>query len=327
MNTRIEPLRLRANGLEFHACAAGPPAGPLVLLLHGFPESSHAWHHQMRPLAEAGLRVVAPDQRGYGQSSKPEGRNAYKIDCLADDVEGLARALGATRYAVVGHDWGGVVAWHLASRGAAGLERLAILNAPHPATMGQHTVAHLGQAFKSWYVAFFQLPGIPELTLGAHDYMWLRHALAATSRAGAIGDEVLRQYRDDWNQPGALTSMLNWYRALPFDAFAQGRIKVPVQILWGDRDAFLDAPLADRAAALCDEVETLHLDDTGHWLHHEEPRRVNEALLRFLTPLKPPKTSPRTARAAHRPPPGPVTARPPVPSRGSRARPSHGPAR
>ncbi|MGE5864135.1 MAG: alpha/beta fold hydrolase, partial [Rhizobacter sp.] len=136
MNDLIDTLLLRANGLAFHACAAGPDDGPLVLLLHGFPESSAAWRHQIGPLARAGWRVVAPDQRGYGQTSRPRGRSAYRIDALADDVEGLARALGADRYAVVGHDWGGLVAWHLASRGAEGLERMAILNAPHPATMG-----------------------------------------------------------------------------------------------------------------------------------------------------------------------------------------------
>jgi pimeloyl-ACP methyl ester carboxylesterase len=282
MNNVINNLRLRANGLEFHACAAGPEDGPLVLLLHGFPESSHAWRHQMQPLAKAGLRVVAPDQRGYGQSSKPKGRSAYKIDALADDVEGLARALAANRYTVIGHDWGGVVAWHLASRGAKGLERVAILNAPHPGTMGNHTLANPGQALKSWYVGFFQLPVIPELTLAANDFMWLRNALVSTSRAGSISDDVLRKYREDWKRPDALTSMLNWYRALPLNTFARERIQVPVQILWGNQDAFLDAALAERAAGMCSEARTTHLHDAGHWLHHEEPGRVNEALLRFL---------------------------------------------
>ncbi|CAN7583339.1 alpha/beta fold hydrolase [Rhizobacter sp. LjRoot28] len=284
MNNVIDHLQLRANGLEFHASAAGPDDGPLVLLLHGFPESSAAWRHQMAPLAEAGLRVVAPDQRGYGQTSKPTGRSAYRIDALADDVEDLARALGADRYAVVGHDWGGLVAWHLASRGAEGLERMAILNAPHPATMGSHTVTNPGQLFKSWYVGFFQLPALPELALAANDFMWLRNALVTTSRAGAIGDDLLRTYREDWARAGALTSMLNWYRALPFNGVAHGRIQVPVQIIWGRRDAFLDAALAERAAGMCDDARVLHLDEAGHWLHHEAPGKVNDALLRFLRP-------------------------------------------
>jgi pimeloyl-ACP methyl ester carboxylesterase len=282
MNDLIDTLLLPANGLAFHACAAGPDDGPLVLLLHGFPESSAAWRHQIGPLARAGWRVVAPDQRGYGQTSRPRGRSAYRIDALADDVEGLARALGADRYAVVGHDWGGLVAWHLASRGAEGLERMAILNAPHPATMGGHTGANPGQLFKSWYVGFFQLPVLPELALAANDFMWLRNALVSTSRAGALDDDLLRTYREDWARAGALTSMLNWYRALPFNAVAHGRIQVPVQIIWGSRDAFLDAALAERAAGMCDDVRTLHLDEAGHWLHHEEPDKVNDALLRFL---------------------------------------------
>lgn len=282
MNDLIDTLLLRANGLAFHACAAGPEDGPLVLLLHGFPESSAAWRHQIGPLARAGWRVVAPDQRGYGQTSKPRGRSAYRIDALADDVEGLARALGTDRYAVVGHDWGGLVAWHLASRGAEGLERMAILNAPHPATMGSHTVTNPGQLFKSWYVGFFQLPVLPELALAANDFMCLRNALVSTSRAGALDDDLLRTYREDWARAGALTSMLNWYRALPFNGVAHGRIQVPVQIIWGCRDAFLDAALAERAAGMCDDVRTLHLEEAGHWLHHEEPDKVSDALLRFL---------------------------------------------
>jgi epoxide hydrolase 4 len=278
----IEDHLLRANGFDFHVRAAGPKDGPLVLLLHGFPESSHAWLHQMKPLANAGLRVVAPDQRGYGQSSKPKGRSAYQIGNLADDVECLAVSLGAKRYSVVGHDWGGVVAWHLASRGANGLERIVILNSPHPGTMSRHAVTTPGQAFKSWYVGFFQLPFMPELLLSMNDFMWLRNALVSTSRSGAIPAEVLSSYLQDWRRPAALTSMLNWYRALPFGAPEHARIKVPVQILWGDRDAFLDAALAERAAELCDDVRITHMGGAGHWLHHEEPARVNDALLRFL---------------------------------------------
>lgn len=282
MHDVIDTLSLQANGLQFHACAAGPQDGPVVLLLHGFPESSAGWCHQMEPLARAGWRVVAADQRGYGQTSKPAGRSAYRIDTLADDVEALARALGAERYAVVGHDWSGLVAWHLASRGAQGLQRMAILNAPHPATLGSHAMVSPGQLLKSWYVGFFQLPALPELALSANDFMWLRNALASTGRPGAVGDDLLRRYREDWARAGALTSMLNWYRALPLDAFSHGRIRVPVQIIWGNRDAFLDAALAERAAGMCDDARVLHLAEAGHWLHHEEPAEVNAALLRFL---------------------------------------------
>ena len=279
----IDHLMLEANGFRFHARAAGPERGPLVLLLHGFPESSYGWRHQLEPLAAAGLRVVAPDQRGYGLSSKPQERFAYKLDLLADDVVALARALGAKRYAVVGHDWGGAVAWHLASRGAEGLERVAILNAPHAGTVGRHTLANPGQALKGWYVGFFQLPVIPELVLAGGDFLWLRRALVSTSRKGCFSEEDLQVYREDWQRTGALTSMLNWYRALPLDApVPSGRVQVPVRVLWGDRDAFLDAALAERGAEMCEKARVTHLPDATHWLHYEEPARVNEALRRFL---------------------------------------------
>jgi pimeloyl-ACP methyl ester carboxylesterase len=283
----VEHLYLEANGLQFHARAAGPRHGPLVLLLHGFPESSYGWRHQLEPLAAAGLRVVAPDQRGYGQSSKPTGRAAYTLDLLADDVMGLAHALGAERYAVVGHDWGGVVAWHLATRGPAGLGRVAILNAPHVATVGRHTVLNPSQALKGWYVGFFQLPVVPELVLGSADCLWLRNALVSTSRPGCFSADELRVYRAEWERSGALTGMLNWYRALPLDGpLAGGRVLLPVCVLWGDRDAFLDPALAERGAEMCERAQVIHFSDATHWLHHEEPARVNEALRSFLLDAK-----------------------------------------
>jgi pimeloyl-ACP methyl ester carboxylesterase len=279
----IDHVMLEANGLRFHARVAGPVRGPLVLLLHGFPESSYGWRRQMEPLAAAGLRVVAPDQRGYGLSSKPQERFAYQLDTLADDVVGIARALGAKRYAVVGHDWGGAVAWHLASRGAEGLERVAILNAPHAGTVGRHTLTHPGQALKGSYVGFFQLPVIPELVLSASDFLWLRRALVSTSRKGCFSEEELDAYREDWQRAGALTGMLNWYRALPLHMpVPTGRVQIPVRVLWGDRDTYLDPELAELGAEMCEKARVTHFSDATHWLHHEEPEKVNEALRRFL---------------------------------------------
>jgi pimeloyl-ACP methyl ester carboxylesterase len=214
----VEALRLRTNGVELHALAAGPPDGPLAILLHGFPESSHGWRRQLAPLAAAGLRVLAPDQRGYALSDKPLGRAAYVLDTLADDVLGLADALGRHRFAVVGHDWGGAVAWHLAARDPGRVERAAILNAPHPATVGAYARAHPGQALKSWYIAFFQAPAVPELALSTAGHAWLRRAMIRSSRPGTFTPEDLRRYREDWSRPDALTAMLNWYRALPLYA-------------------------------------------------------------------------------------------------------------
>jgi epoxide hydrolase 4 len=280
----MEALRLRADTIELHAVAAGPPDGRLVVLLHGFPEFWYGWRRQIAPLAAAGLRVLVPDQRGYNLSDKPGGVAAYALDTLADDVLGLADALGRGRFAVVGHDWGGVVAWHLAARNPERVERAAVLNGPHPATVRAFMRAHPSQALRSWYAGFFQAPLLPEWTLGAADFAWLRASLDRTSRPGAFSDEDLRRYRAAWARPGALTAMLNWYRALP--GFAgpspSGRIRVPVRVVWGDRDPFLDRGLVEAGLALCDRGEAFHLPEATHWVQHEEPEQVNRLLVEFL---------------------------------------------
>jgi pimeloyl-ACP methyl ester carboxylesterase len=282
----IEALRLRTDGITLHAVAAGPVDGPLVLLLHGFPEFWWGWRRQIGPLAAAGLRVVAPDQRGYNLSDKPPGVRAYNLDTLADDVLGLADAFGRERFAVVGHDWGGVVAWHLAARNPGRVARAAILNAPHPATLGRYMLAHPSQAARSWYVAFFQAPLLPELTLRATDFAALRRSMAGTARATIFSEEDFARYRAAWSRPGALTAMLNWYRALVRStrSVQRERIRVPVRLIWGDRDAFLDRGLAEVGLALCEKGgEAFHLPEATHWVQHEEPERVNRLLADFLT--------------------------------------------
>lgn len=280
----VEALRLRTNGVELDAVAAGPAGGPLVVLLHGFPEFWYGWRRQIGPLAAAGLRVLVPDQRGYNRSSKPPGRRAYVLDTLAEDVLGLASALGRERFAVVGHDWGGVVAWHLAARNPQRIERAAVLNAPHPATLHSYMLAHPSQAARSWYVGFFQAPLLPEAVLGAGDFSGLRQSLDATARPGTFTAEDAARYRAAWRQPGALTAMLNWYRALPLAAGSArpGRVEVPVRVVWGDRDAYLDRGLAEAGLALCDHGEAFHLGSATHWVQHDEPGRVSQLLVEFL---------------------------------------------
>jgi epoxide hydrolase 4 len=275
-----EKPRLAINGIELDTVAAGPRDGPLVILLHGFPEFSYGWRRQTPALAAAGLRVAAPDQRGYNRSDKPAGIAAYTLDTLADDVLGLADVLGRDRFAVIGHDWGGVVAWHLAARNPERISRAAILNAPHPATLRRYARSHPSQALKSWYAAFFQLPLLPERALSAGGFWALRRVL----RRGTFSDEDFRHYRDAWAQPGALTAMLNWYRALRLHRRATSRISVPVRVIWGDRDAFLDPGLAEAGAALCDDAEIIHLPDASHWLQYEDAEEVNRLLVEFLRP-------------------------------------------
>jgi pimeloyl-ACP methyl ester carboxylesterase len=280
-----ETLTIAANGMSFHALAAGPADGPLLLLLHGFPETSHGWAKQIVPLAEAGFRVVAPDQRGVGLSSKPAGVGHYRIDLLAADVVGIVHALGRARARIVGHDWGGVVAWHLAEHHAEVVERVAILDAPHPAIFSAYLLRHPSQLGRSWYMAFFQLPWLPEAILGAANFEWLAQALTTTSRPGAFSSVDLRVYREAWAQPGALTGMLNGYRALPLGsklAPVREPVAVPVRLLWGDKDSALEPGLAEASIARCADGEVFHLPEATHWLQHEEPQRVNALLLEFL---------------------------------------------
>ena len=279
----VEHHHIDANGVRLHVALAGRPDAPLAMLLHGFPEGALCWHRHVEPLARAGWRVAVPDQRGYGASDKPASVQAYALDILARDVVALAAALGHDRAAIVGHDWGGIVAWHLLARHARFVQRAVVLNAPHPATMLAHALQHPSQMARSAYVAFFQLPWLPEAWLMAGNHALLRRTLVATSRAGAFDDDVLDAYAADWSRSGALTSMLNWYRALAFAPRTPAqRITLPVRIVWGDRDTALDAGLAERAAAECDRAEVLHLPECTHWLLHEEPERVGALVAEFL---------------------------------------------
>ena len=283
----IDTLTIAANGLRFHVAACGPEDGPPVLLLHGFPECAHAWRHQLEALGAAGLRAITPDQRGYGRTEKPNGVRSYTIDALAEDVVELAAALGHRRFTLIGHDWGGIVAWHLASTRPAVLERMAILNAPHLGVAARFARGHPLQWIKSAYVGYFQLPVIPELTLTSWDCGLLVAALERSSRPGAFSAEDLRLYRDAWTQPGAMTAMLNWYRAMPLQPTGpQDRIAVPVRVIWGDRDNALEPGLAEESAGVCDAAEVIHLPEATHWLHHEEIERVNALLLEFVRPQR-----------------------------------------
>jgi pimeloyl-ACP methyl ester carboxylesterase len=278
----IEFRDVEVDGVRLHVALAGPTRGPLVILLHGFPEFWYAWRHQIEPLAAGGLRVAAPDQRGYGLSAKPTVIRDYRLDVLAEDVLALASALGHERFCIVGHDWGGVVAWQLAARNPERVERAVILNAPHPATVLRHAWRHPMQWLRSSYIAFFQVPLVPEIALRANDFAGLSMALTESSRPGTFDAETLRHYKEAWSQDRALTSMLNWYRAAPTASACHDRITVPVRVIWGDKDSALDKGLAEAGAACCEQAEVIHVEQATHWLHHEEPALVGKLLAEFL---------------------------------------------
>jgi pimeloyl-ACP methyl ester carboxylesterase len=276
-------VRRRVNGITLHAVEAGPADGPLVILLHGFPEFWWGWRYQIGPLADAGCRVLVPDQRGYNLSDKPEGRRAYDLDILAKDVVGLADALGRETFSVVGHDWGGLAAWWTASRYPDRVSKLVVLNAPHPSVAGAYMRSHPSQMLRSLYVGFFQIPRLPEAMLSANGHRSLRDALLRTSRPGTFSDDDIAHYEKAWSQPGALTAMLNWYRALPFRPdMKDPAVRPPTLVVWGARDRFLERGLAEASLTLCESGNVRWIENATHWVQHEEPDAVSAALVGFL---------------------------------------------
>lgn len=283
VDSTLQGRILQVNGVSLHCIEMGPQDGPLVILLHGFPEFWWGWRYQIAPLAEAGFRVIVPDQRGYNLSSKPDGRMSYHLDLLAKDVVDLSSVLGRQTFSVVGHDWGGIVAWWVATCYPEQVDHLAIINAPHASVVGQYMRRHPRQMLRSSYAAFFQIPHVPEMMLSRKNYRALRHALQQSSRRGTFSDSDLAAYEKAWSQPGALTAMLNWYRALLSKPEKKRvRIRVPTLVIWGERDVYLEKGLAEASLALCDDGRAVWIESGTHFVHHEEPDAVNEALLTFL---------------------------------------------
>jgi epoxide hydrolase 4 len=193
---------------RLHYMEAGD--GPLIVLLHGFPEFWYGWREQIQPLAASGFRVVAPDTRGYNLSSKPDGVAAYDTDKLAADIRGLIHELGAESALLAGHDWGGSIAWATAMNHPEVVDRLAILNAAHPRKLSQG-LHHPGQLRKSWYFFFFDLPELPETVVHADNWHFFRHFLRDAHPAYTT--EEIERYVEAWSQPGAATGMINYYRS------------------------------------------------------------------------------------------------------------------
>lgn len=269
------------NGVRLHFVEAGPVDGPLALLLHGFPEFWWAWRHQIGPLARAGFRVVAPDLRGYNTSEKPNGIRNYTLDLLVQDVAELIGHFGRQRAHVVGHDWGGIIAWALAMRRPEFVERLVVLNAPHPQAY-RRELPRLRQPLRSWYALFFQLPWLPEALLSRLDVGALLQGSAA--RPDAFSEEDLDAYRAVWQRPGAWTPALNYYRALARTGFGRARpIEAPTLLLWGEQDLALVPELANDLETWVPNIRRERFARAGHWLMRDEPVRVNNALVEFLS--------------------------------------------
>jgi pimeloyl-ACP methyl ester carboxylesterase len=273
---------------RLHYVEAGE--GPLVVLLHGFPEFWYGWRSQIAPLAAAGFRVVAPDTRGYNLSSRPQDVAAYDTGALAEDIRGLIRERGAETAMLVGHDWGGTLAWTLAMNHPEVVDRLAVLNAAHPRKLSQG-LHHPAQLRRSWYFFFFDLPDLPETVVHANNWHFFRHFLR--DARPALTPEETDRYVEAWSQPGAATGMINYYRSSvrtpPKKAEAAIHpIQAPTLVIWGEADHYLSPDLAEPDR---DDVPNLdrveRLPDASHWVHHDEAERVTQLLIDFFAPAPP----------------------------------------
>jgi epoxide hydrolase 4 len=281
---------IQTNGITLHVMEDGPATGPLMILLHGFPEFWYSWRAQIPALVAAGYRVWVPDQRGYNLSDKPVGIRQYTIDKLVADVLGLIDAAGAEQATVIGHDWGAVVAWWLAAAYPERLSKLVCMNVPHYAVMLRFLRKSPRQLLKSWYTAFFQIPWLPEWLSGLGSYWGMARSLRQSSRPGTFSDKDLDAYKMAWAQPGptgapALRTMINWYRALaqhrpPLPA--NERITVPTLLIWGVKDDFLIPNMAQPSIDLCDSGKLVFFDTATHWVQHEEANTVNALLLSWI---------------------------------------------
>lgn len=274
----------RVNGLDLHVVEAGDNAAPTVILLHGLPEFWWAWRHQITPLADAGFHVVVPDMRGYNLSDAPQEVAAYTLDTLAADVIALADEIGADRFHLVGHDWGAVIGWWVGARYAARLDRMVLMDGPHPDVWGRQALTHPTQALRSTYVALFQIPWMPEAVLGGFDFAGLKAMVQASAKAGTFEAGVLDRYAEAWAHPGSLTAMLNYYRALRKrpNSHEPARIAPPTLILWADDDRFLERHVAEAGLALCDDGRLEMIAGASHWLHIERPEKINPRIVDWL---------------------------------------------
>jgi pimeloyl-ACP methyl ester carboxylesterase len=287
----IESAFVAANGLRFHLETCAPPSGgagaPLALCLHGFPECSFSWRHQLPLLASLGYRAWAPDLRGYGETDRPPGVEAYDVEHLLDDVSGLLDAAGVEKALLLGHDWGALVAWLFAMRRPERVERLVILNVPHPAC-AERELRRPRQLLRSWYVLFFQLPWLPEKLLA-------RAGIGKVMRDSAVHEErfdasVREVYDRNAAGPGALTAMLSYYRAaLRGGGMRRQRalgfpvIDAPTLMVWGEQDVALTKETTYGTDRYVSDLTLRYLPDASHWVQQDAPEEVNAILEAWLT--------------------------------------------
>ena len=279
------------NGVELHYVTAGPADGDLVVCLHGFPECWYTWKEQLPALVDAGFRVLAPDMRGANRSGKPSGRSAYVPDEMAADVAGLIEAFDGESAPIVGHDFGGLVAWHLAAKRPALVDRLAIMNSPNLAVYDRHLRSSFSQLRKSWYVFFYQLPRLPEFAMSSDDYAVIEDLYRENVDPAVIDEADVARFKAAAARDGALSAMITWYRGVGRwyvgrlvrrRGFADLAVSVPTLLCWGERDHALSVDLVDDHRDVVRDLRIERFPNAGHWVHLDEREQVNESLLPFL---------------------------------------------
>ncbi|MXO83801.1 alpha/beta fold hydrolase [Altererythrobacter aestiaquae] len=277
---------VEANGIRFEVAQAGE-GDRLALCLHGFPELHYSWRYQMPMLAKMGYRVWAPNMRGYGETTRPEGVENYRLDTLVQDVAALIDASGAKEVTLIAHDWGAIVAWHFAILKLRPLARLIILNVPHP-KCGERELKSWRQLKKSWYIFFFQLPWLPEKLLGRGGAA----PIARVFRESAVNKQrftsaELKPYRDAAKKPCALTAMFNYYRALlrrpDGRKIGDGIVETPTLILWGEQDVAIDIHCLDGTDQYVPDLTVRRFPEASHWVQQDIPDEVNAAMREWLT--------------------------------------------
>lgn len=275
----------QVGGVRLHYAIAGE-GDELVILLHGFPECWYSWRHQLPALSER-YTVVAPDLRGYNLSDKPSGRGSYHLDELADDVIGLINHFGRSKAAVIGHDWGGAIAWHIGFNHPQFLSKLGSFQTPPPPVWKRNL--SMRQLAASWYMFFFQLPYLPEFILEANNFALLRRALKeSTAERGMIADADIDVYKKAWAEPGALTAMLNYYRANVFGRLlgpstTEKRVTVPTLFVYGQQDqAILPETVRGVGEVIEAKFDQFLVPTAAHWIQQEIPNEINDILLEFL---------------------------------------------
>jgi pimeloyl-ACP methyl ester carboxylesterase len=284
-----------STGITLNVALAGDPANPPVILLHGFPESHRTWR-ELAPRLQDRLHLIMPDQRGFAASDQPQEVEAYATDKLVDDIFALADALGIERFALVGHDWGGAIAWALALKGDTRVTRLAIVNSPHPVIFQKSLIEDEAQREASQYISAFRAPGFEKL-VEAKGYDWFfERTFSGHVDLNRISESEKAQYLADWSQPRAFNAMLNWYRAGRMIVPAPGitvplpdwllraftKVKIPTLVVWGMKDPALLPVQLDGLDELVEDLTIIRLPGAGHFAPWEAPDDVASALEPFL---------------------------------------------